>query len=286
MIIDSFLYYNEIELLELRLRVLYDYVDKFVIVEGDHTHKGDPIPFRCKNDLKTLGFENDPKIHVIELNLKSLEEEPDPWVRSTPARNAQASLCNDDDIVIIADVDELWHPHYIEHHVNFLNENPDYLLINRCHDLQYTVKHALIFRDNPTWVNAPIMAKGSFWKNHTPTKCRLTIGWGGHAANFPFKPMWLDDVEFGWHLSWMGSNERKLSKINTSCHWRDKMYGEGNALESEFIKDRITNFDPNVTEGDLIARKGYKLQDFDYSELFNIIGDLPHIKDFLLGRNI
>ena len=49
MVIDTFLYYNEIELLELRLKVLYDYVDRFVIVEGDHTHKGDPISFRAKN---------------------------------------------------------------------------------------------------------------------------------------------------------------------------------------------------------------------------------------------
>jgi len=40
MVIDSFLFNNELELLELRLKVLYDYVDKFVIVEGDHTFRG------------------------------------------------------------------------------------------------------------------------------------------------------------------------------------------------------------------------------------------------------
>ena len=65
MVIDTFLYYNEIELLELRLKVLYDYVDRFVIVEGDHTHKGDPIPFRAKNDLKKLGYENDRKDEAL-----------------------------------------------------------------------------------------------------------------------------------------------------------------------------------------------------------------------------
>ena len=65
MIIDSFLYYNETELLELRLKVLYNYVDRFVIVEGNRTFKGDPKPFRCKQDLIKLGFNSDsPKIEI------------------------------------------------------------------------------------------------------------------------------------------------------------------------------------------------------------------------------
>ena len=40
MIYDCFLYYDEDMLLELRLNTLYDYVDKFVIVESLYTFKG------------------------------------------------------------------------------------------------------------------------------------------------------------------------------------------------------------------------------------------------------
>ena len=40
MIIDSFLYFNEKELLELRINLLYDYVDKFIIFDANRTHTG------------------------------------------------------------------------------------------------------------------------------------------------------------------------------------------------------------------------------------------------------
>ena len=40
MIIDAFSYFNEEELLELRLNYLGDLVDKFLIVEANITHQG------------------------------------------------------------------------------------------------------------------------------------------------------------------------------------------------------------------------------------------------------
>jgi hypothetical protein len=40
-VIDCFTFYNELEILELRLRELYDTVDKFILVEAEKTHKGE-----------------------------------------------------------------------------------------------------------------------------------------------------------------------------------------------------------------------------------------------------
>ena len=40
MIFDCFTFFNELELLEIRLNILNDYVDKFVIVEGSKTFSG------------------------------------------------------------------------------------------------------------------------------------------------------------------------------------------------------------------------------------------------------
>ena len=39
-IYDCFTFFNELELLEIRLNELYNYVNYFVIVEGDKTHDG------------------------------------------------------------------------------------------------------------------------------------------------------------------------------------------------------------------------------------------------------
>ena len=40
MLIDSFLFFNETELAELRIKYLNNIVDYFVIVEADITHQG------------------------------------------------------------------------------------------------------------------------------------------------------------------------------------------------------------------------------------------------------
>jgi beta-1,4-mannosyl-glycoprotein beta-1,4-N-acetylglucosaminyltransferase len=39
-IVDTFLFWNEFDILELRLRETYDYIDEFVIVECDYTFTG------------------------------------------------------------------------------------------------------------------------------------------------------------------------------------------------------------------------------------------------------
>jgi beta-1,4-mannosyl-glycoprotein beta-1,4-N-acetylglucosaminyltransferase len=39
-VFDAILFSNEMDMLEIRLRELYDVVDKFVIVESDHTFTG------------------------------------------------------------------------------------------------------------------------------------------------------------------------------------------------------------------------------------------------------
>ena len=44
-IYDCFPFYNEFALLEWRLKMLYDLVDCFVIVEAGQTHQGKPKPY-------------------------------------------------------------------------------------------------------------------------------------------------------------------------------------------------------------------------------------------------
>ena len=39
-IVDCFIFYNEIDLLNYRLNLLYDIVDYFIIVEATKTHMG------------------------------------------------------------------------------------------------------------------------------------------------------------------------------------------------------------------------------------------------------
>ena len=55
-IIDSILFFNELDLLELRLEELYDHVDIFLIVESDKTFTGKPKPLFYKNNRSARGW--------------------------------------------------------------------------------------------------------------------------------------------------------------------------------------------------------------------------------------
>ena len=134
-IFDVFLFYNELDLLELRLRELYDDVDYFVITEVDKTFSGKSKPFLYReNQERFKEFQN--KIiynpifdHDIE-DFKKVHKYTDPFLgfnykhngrlpNSLPAglkreinhRDscivALASIADASDLVLLSDVDEI-----------------------------------------------------------------------------------------------------------------------------------------------------------------------------------
>ena len=52
MIVDSFLFFNELDLLEIRLEYLYPIVDKFIIVEAGQSFKGNTKKFNFEDNIK------------------------------------------------------------------------------------------------------------------------------------------------------------------------------------------------------------------------------------------
>lgn len=126
MIYDCFTFFNELDLLEIRLHELNDVVDKFVIVEATKTfsNKNKPLFF----DLNKQRFHQFlPKIiHVVvdDFNLaESILDTPffqqtkkltsqniDTWTKEVYQRNCilrGLDKCNDNDIILISDIDEI-----------------------------------------------------------------------------------------------------------------------------------------------------------------------------------
>ena len=68
MIIDCFTYYNEKELLELRVRTLEKHVDGFLITDANRTHRGEEKPFTCVDTIRELGLPEE-KIQVVHVEL-------------------------------------------------------------------------------------------------------------------------------------------------------------------------------------------------------------------------
>ncbi|MGH2552631.1 MAG: hypothetical protein ACRDEB_02875, partial [Chitinophagaceae bacterium] len=54
-IIDCFTFFNELDLLEFRLKLLDEQVDHFVIAESNLTHSGHPKPFYFEENKSRFG---------------------------------------------------------------------------------------------------------------------------------------------------------------------------------------------------------------------------------------
>ena len=146
MLIDYFPYFNERELLELRINLLKDHIDHFVIVEADRTFSGLPRSFQVKKLIAELGLPQD-RITVLELHYADdidlpLQQQdltamyPDDRgdvasimavARERIQRNAIMQILDQiDDTawILMSDCDEIINPEHIGFALNVARNNP------------------------------------------------------------------------------------------------------------------------------------------------------------------
>jgi len=113
MIYDCFQFFNELDLLKLRLNVLDPFVDRFVISESTVTFSGHKKPlFYSENKALFREFE-----HKIIHNVVSDTPDTTPFERDSFQKNAVArglKGCGEDDIVLFSDLDEIPNPEKIK----------------------------------------------------------------------------------------------------------------------------------------------------------------------------
>ena len=123
MIVDAFTFFNERELVELRVKYLNDIVDCLLIVEADHTHTGKKkewnFPDVLKNRLQK--FSHKIQYHQMNVDLERAESEKSPnyigktlgrsWKVESMQRNflkeSYNKFSSSQDIIIISDLDEI-----------------------------------------------------------------------------------------------------------------------------------------------------------------------------------
>lgn len=106
------MFFNEVELVKLRVRELAPYVDRFCVVEADTTHLGMPKPFNFEKALPDL-LEFKDKIDYHKVSLVSYNG----WGKENEHRNIIPNLLtgvNSEDYVIISDCDEIPNPNIFD----------------------------------------------------------------------------------------------------------------------------------------------------------------------------
>ncbi len=110
MIYDTFLFYNELDLLEIRLNELKDVVDKFVLVEGTVSHTNKPKKLFYNENKKRFKKFKDKIIHVV------VEDSPNvgmTWIierHQLTAVERGLKNCKPEDVILYSCVDEIPRP--------------------------------------------------------------------------------------------------------------------------------------------------------------------------------
>ena len=114
MIYDCFTFFNELDLLEIRLNVLKDAVDKFVLVEAGETHTGKSKPCYFKENEARFRLFLD---RIIYVKVESFPKGHDAWWNENYQRNEIMRGLEDaqpNDIILISDLDEIPRPEVIK----------------------------------------------------------------------------------------------------------------------------------------------------------------------------
>lgn len=226
MIYDTFLFFNELELLELRLHELTGVVDRFVVVEATRTFTGKPKPLHFQENAQLFRTFNDQIIHVV---VDDLPASTNPWdledfQRDCLARGLRG--CQPDDLVLVSDADEipraaalrsaasvcrfrpgavtgLWHRLFKQRPVVRLLRN----LFKKWHPWVMTFEqgyHAYFLncvRQGPPWLGTRMT---HYRDLSTPNDLRR---WKGRLV-----------ADGGWHFTYMGGLERIQAKLDSFSH--------------------------------------------------------------------
>jgi beta-1,4-mannosyl-glycoprotein beta-1,4-N-acetylglucosaminyltransferase len=222
MIYDCFQFFNELDLLKLRLNVLNPVVDFFVISEATVTFSGDSKPLYY-GDNKSLFKEFH---HKIIHNVVTDTPDLDPFERDRFQKNAVKrglSNCTPKDIILFSDLDEIPNPDIIREAIASIQNDKVYHFAQR----------QFYFYLNMEEVSGKLLSFSGEFEN---IKCKKWLGTKMCKYDLVNKYS-LDELRFpkmkecgirlengGWHFTYMGGDKntdlvsRISHKIKSAAH--------------------------------------------------------------------
>jgi beta-1,4-mannosyl-glycoprotein beta-1,4-N-acetylglucosaminyltransferase len=194
-VFDCFPFFNELDIVEMRMNILNDVVDYFVISEGNSTHSGKAKPYIFEQNKQRFEKFWD-KIIYVKADLPKFEG--DAWVLERYQRDCLmkgiSEKARDGDILLISDCDEIPNPQIIRDY------KPNQGLMGLDQKLYYYYLNC--YQGN--WNQAKILPYTLFKKGMSPCQVRYTEG-----AMIP---------NAGWHFSYIGSPQVVREKIEAFAH--------------------------------------------------------------------
>jgi len=266
-IYDCFTFYNEFDLLDLRIAEMYDHVDYMVLVEGNTTFQNQSKDFNFAKRSKD--YEHLTKL--IYIGIEDMPMSPDPWENERYQRDSIMLGIEDadaDDLIIISDIDEILRPEIIAE----LRNNQADIYGFRMPLFNFKFNYMLSTQDKYSVWSGALKKK----LLNSPEEFRRqrhalnNLGWQYHDGTIKI-------VEHaGWHFTYLGNSNFAKNKIQSFAHADDNkpeilnqinieesiQLGRGIKLDNPdylFTPVALDNYLPNTVIKNQIKYKDYLL---------------------------
>lgn len=225
---DCFTFWNEFDILEIRLNELKDVVDQFVICESTVTHVGKPKSLYLSRRL------NEFKDFNIKLLVhQGLNNPSSAWINEMGQREFLMNGlrdCIQDDIILLSDVDEIPTPTAVKNYSNF----QDLILFEMTHANYFA--NSLQIDENGNfkpWYGTKAFRYKLINPHNTLNRLRF-LGPPGDMI-----------INAGHHLSWLGGLEAVRNKLSNFAHQEFNTAEIQDKLEY-FLKENKLLWDENL----------------------------------------
>ena len=251
-IYDCFQFFDEEHILDLRLNILHEFVDFFVMVESTIDHQGKPK--KLNFDSRKFKKFNKKIIYLVVDDTAEAIKKPHIGGESLAEQHQRNSLIrglknsSDNDLIILSDVDEIPDPKKINlfdkkskyavfsqkmfnYKINLLNETE-----SNWHGSKMCLKKNL---KSPQWLRNLKFKKYSFWRIDKPRNLQII-------------------ENGGWHFAYLQSPENISKKIKSFAH-------------GEFNKENITNEENiilKIEKGQDVLERGHRLKKVEIDSSF------------------
>lgn len=241
-IIDTFIFYNELDMLDLRLNELNDTIDYFVLIEAGKTHSNIDKPYFFEDNKKRYHKFLHKIIHikVEDMPERNFTTNNGNWAREHFQRNCikrglEKLELEDSDIILMCDVDEIPRIDVINNNKNIINGIFKLEMEFYYYNIQNKVQEI--------WPLARIFNYGSIKEDYINylTKIRL-------LKNFNQDKIIKNG---GWHMSYFGDKDFIKNKIEKFAY---QEYNKKHITNEKTIEHLVKH------NRDILQRKNFKLK--------------------------
>ena len=317
LLVDYFPYFAPYgdELLELRVNLLQDSVDYFVIAESNKTHSGSTVPWHFETAADMLSLPMHKIIYIRheipdddDLEIQDIDRYntyPNQWHSQQHLLDCQRARTRerlqkdalqlvldqfpDDTVFVHSDYDEIINPREnLQYLANCARQRPD-----RIYKIPLVLLEAradLRVHDKNTgapvpWDRSMFLATKKQLKSLTPTQIRSENHMPLELHHITENGRRVEDL--GWHFSWMGGAAKRKIKTQSYAHYSDS-FAWTQHLFSSFQDPRYHawndryQFDENgMAPG---GNQDHVLRPYAWDKLPDVMTKNPRLRKFFLDR--